>query len=200
MRVGIEQVRVMAQTVGHTLSILCLFFKEPSEEEVDESDQDCYIVVEAFFSSCLQIRCLGLDSFDFGDDPTYLTPTIMDGFRRLKSLGMIECRGNLMMIVEAALIQNLSYLTYFSPRSPSWIISAIVMKCRLLKSISLYANFQSWESIHRIVEYCRDLKKINNRDFFSYPLKKSEFDAIASLPRLKCLELKNCKIDDGAFP
>jgi hypothetical protein len=109
-QIGIDHARVIAQIVAPTLSILCLCFKEPTEEEVDESDQDCYKVVEAFFSSCLQIRCLRLDYFDFGDDPSSLS-TIKDGFRRLTSLEVVDCRGNLMMFAELAPIQDLSNLT-----------------------------------------------------------------------------------------
>jgi hypothetical protein len=75
-RIGIEHVRVMSQIVAPTFSILCLWFKEHTEIEDEESVLNCYEVVEvikAFFSSCLQIRCLRIDYFDFGDDPSSLT-------------------------------------------------------------------------------------------------------------------------------
>jgi hypothetical protein len=201
-QIGIDYIRVMAQTVARTLSSLCLRFKRPAEEEDDESDQDCYEVVEAYFSSCHEIRYLRLDYFDFGDDPFSLS-TIKDGFRRLTSLEVVDCRGNLMMFAELAPIQDLSNLTYdlegIDSSDANNIISTIAMKCRSLKDIYLYASFESWESIHKIVECCRDLEEITICDLFRHqPLKNSEFVAIASLPHLKSLDLANCLIDDGA--
>jgi hypothetical protein len=80
-RIRIEHVRGMIRILSPTLSILCLDF------EGGESDLECYEVLEAFFSSCLQIRCLRLDYFDFGDDPSSLTPMIKDGFRSFELLG-----------------------------------------------------------------------------------------------------------------
>jgi hypothetical protein len=203
-RIGIEYVRVMAQIVAPTLSILCLCFKESTDEDDDETDLDCYEVLEAFFSSCLQIRCLRLEFFDFGDDPTSFTPTIKDGFGRLKSLKVINCRGDLMMFAELAPIQYLLNLAYdleaIDSLSASDIISVISMKCRSLKSLSLYDSFESWESIHKMVEYCRELEEVTLYDFSSNQLlKKSEFVAIASLPRLESLDLSNCLINGGAL-
>jgi hypothetical protein len=200
-RIGIEHVHMMAQTVAPTLSSLFLRFVD----EDDESDLDCYEVVEVFFSSCLQIRCLRLEFFDFGDDPTFLTPTIMDGFGRLKELLLSNCQGDLIMFAELAPIQNLSKIDFvgyaIDASAASAIISAIAMKCRSLKTISLYAHFRSRESIHKIVEYCRDLEEITIVDYSLQfvAIKISEFVAIASLPRLKSLDLTNCKIDGGAI-
>jgi hypothetical protein len=197
-RIGIEHVRVMAKTVAPTLSTLRLQFDDPEEED-EESVLNCYKVLEAFFSSCLQIRCLRLDYFDFGDDPTSFTPTIKDGFGRLKALKLSNCLGNLMMIAELAPIQNLSTFNYIGVPDAIDIISAIAMKSRSLKDIHLYASFDSWESIHKIVDYCRELEEVTLYDFSRYQLlKNSEFVAIASLPRLKSLELSDCDIDVGA--
>jgi hypothetical protein len=203
--VGIDYVRVMAQTVAPTLSSLCLRFEEPSAEDVEESDLDCYEVVEAFFSRCLQIRDMRLELFDFGDDPSSLTPSIMDGLRRLKSFDVFDCRGDLLMIAEHAPIQNLSKFSFdhlggIDAAEESGIISSIAMKCRSLKSISLFAQFKTWESIHKVVECCRDLEEISLYDHSRrLPLKKSEFVAIASLPRLKSLDLNYCLVGDGAL-
>jgi hypothetical protein len=110
-RIGIDYAHVMAQIVAPSLSILCLNFQEPTEEEDEESGLNCYEVVETFFSSCLQIRDLRLGSFDFGSGPSSLTPAIMDGFVRLDSLEVVDCCGNLMMFAELSPIQNLSNLT-----------------------------------------------------------------------------------------
>jgi hypothetical protein len=202
-RIGIDHVRVMAQIVAPILSILCLNFQEPTEEEDEESDLNCYEVVEAFFSSCLQINYLRLEWFDFGDDPSSLTPSIKDGFGRLKAFNMTYCRGNLMMFAELAPIQNLSNLSFDSlgaidAAEESGIISSIAMKSRSLKSISLIAQFETWETIHKVVECCRDLEEITIGDYSNQkPLNNPEFLAIASLPRLKSLDLVNCLIDDG---
>jgi hypothetical protein len=202
-RIGIEHVRLMAKTVAPTLSTLSLQFHDPEEED-DDSDLDCYKVLETFFSICLRINDLRLEFFDFGDDPSSLTPTIMNGLRRLKSFDLFDCRGDLMMFAEHAPIQNLSDLSFNMRRidapGTSGIVSAIAMRCRSLKSIHLYAYFESWDSIHKVVEYCQDLKDFNIRDFSRrLPLKKSEFVAIASLPRLKSLDLNYCLIGDGAL-
>jgi hypothetical protein len=202
-RIGIEFIRVMAQIVAPTLSILGLEFEEPAEEDDEETDLECYTVMETFFSSCLQICHLRLAFFDFGDDPSSLIPAIKDGFRRLISLDVIACRGDLMMFAEIAPIQNLSNLAYdleaIDSSSASDIISVISMKCRSLKDIYLYASFESWESIHKIVECCRDLEEITIIDYSRHqPLKNSEFVKIASLPRLMSLDLAVCLIDDGA--
>jgi hypothetical protein len=202
-RIGIEYIRMLSPIVAPTLSILCLYFQEPAEEEDEESVLECYEVLEALFFSCLQIRCLQLHFYDFGDDPSSLTPTIKDGLRRLISLDVFDCRGDLMMFAELAPIQNLSNLAYdleaIDSSSASDIISVISMKCRSLKDIHLYASFESWESIHKIVECCRDLEEITFIDYSRHqPLKNSEFVAIASLPRLMSLNLIHCVIDIGA--
>jgi hypothetical protein len=166
-RIGIDYLCVMAQTVAPTLSILGLEFKqpaepgEPAEEDDEDTDLDCYTVVETFFASCLQIRDLRLEFFDFGDDPSSLTPAIMDGFVRLDSLDVSDCRGDLMMFADHVSIQTLSTITLnVIWKVASEIISAIAMKCRSLKRISLTARFNSWESIHKVFECCRDLEEI----------------------------------------
>jgi hypothetical protein len=206
-RIGIEYVCVMAQTVAPTLSILGLEFEEPTEEEDEELDLDCYEVLEVFFSRCIHIRALRLEFFDFGDDPSFLNPTIKDGFGRLKSLLLDGCRGDLMMFAEHIPIQNLSNIGFdmregIEASVASLIISVIAMKCRLLKGIVFFAHFMSWDNIHKIAEYCRDLEEITIVDFSRHrqPLNNSEFVAIASLPLLKSLNLTNCWIDGGAVP
>jgi hypothetical protein len=108
------------------------------------------------------------------------------------------------MFAELAPIQDLSNITYdlegIDSSDANDIISTIAIKCRSLKNISIYAYFESWESIHKIVECCRELEEITIIDYsLQQPLIKiSEFVAIASLPRLKSLDLANCLIDDGA--
>jgi hypothetical protein len=68
----------------------------------------------------------------------------------------------------------------------SGIISAIAMKW-LLKRVSLMSRFSSWESIHNVVEFCRDLDDVSFYDSSSSPLslKNSDFVAI----QLKSLDL-----------
>jgi hypothetical protein len=194
-QIRIEHVRMLSPIVAPTLSSLFLRFVD----EDDESDLDCYEIVETFFSSCLQICHLRLAFFDFGDDPSSLTPMIMEGFGRLKSLELNGCRGDLMMFPELAPIQNLSNLTYDLDAIDSSNASDVIsMKCRSLKSIVLYARFDSWDCINKIVVCCRDLEDIIIIDYSPWhPLKKSEFAAISSLPCLKSLNLGDCLIDDG---
>jgi hypothetical protein len=125
-------------------------------------------------------------------------------FGRLSSLEAVDCRGDLMMIAELAPIQDLSNLTFdlegIDSSDASDIISMIAMKGRSLKNVTLYAYFESCESIHKIVESCRDLEENTLGDYAPHhPLKTSEFLAIASLPRLKSLDLNYCLIGDGAL-
>ncbi len=69
------------------------------------------------------------------------------------------------------------------------VISSLAMKCCELKRIHLEAELFSCDIIYRIEDRTRDLA-----------LKKAEFDAIASLPRLKLLGLA-CEIEiDAASP
>jgi hypothetical protein len=202
IQVGADHVRMIAPFVASTLSTLHLKFKNPRLEEDGESDFD-YKVLELFFSLCPWIRNLGLNCFDFGNDPSSLTPTIKDGFSRLKSFQINDCYGDLRMFVEQAPIQNLSYLThgggFWDVADPSEIISAIAMKSRSLRSVCTSADLDSWDFIHSLSKYCRELEKIviwdgNN----STSISEVEFAAIASLPRLNSLEVY-CWYDDGSI-
>jgi hypothetical protein len=191
-RVGKEYTGVIAQVVAPSLSSLRLDFYKDSE---------CYEVLEIFFSSCLQIRHLRLVAFDFGDTPSSLSPMIKDGFSLLKSLGMENCCGDVIMFVEIAPIQTLSKIDFVSYGIglASEIISAIAMKCRSLKSISLLASFYSWDFIHTIFGCCREIEHITICDSFQrFAFKNSEIVAIASLPRLNLLYLVSCIIEEGA--
>jgi hypothetical protein len=206
-RVGIEYAHIMAKLVSHSLSSLILIFKEENGEDEHENVLDCYEILGVFFSRCLRICYLEIVYFDCGDDSSSLTHVIKDGFSRLKTFNLINCRGDVKMLVDQAPIHNLSKLNYNGywgmPSEKSEVILSIAMKCRALKSISLNAEFESWDCIHKVVEFCRVLEEVSlNIEDVSLlqftSLKKSEFVAIASLPRLKSLDLRSCEIEDGA--
>jgi hypothetical protein len=60
------------------------------------------------------------------------------------------------------------------------------------------SDFESWESIHKVIEHCRDLGEITISNYsFRLSLKNSVIVEIASLPRLESLDLNNCLIDGG---
>jgi hypothetical protein len=107
------------------------------------------------------------------------------------------------MFFEHAPIQNLSTLFFdgaeMSAVSANEIISSIAIKCPRLKNITLAAHFDSWESIHTVVEYCRDLEQFDLHNYSPSELKRPEFVLISSLPLLESLDFKNCQIEDGAI-
>jgi hypothetical protein len=67
---------------------------------------------------------------DFGDEPSSLTPTIMDGFGRLKSLGINNCRGDTMLFAELAPIQNLSKFSLDLGKNPPRIEVGLSLQLR----------------------------------------------------------------------
>jgi hypothetical protein len=80
------------------------------------------------------------------------------------------------------------------------IISAFATGYRTLVDVKLFAELGSSASLLKLVESCLDLEIIDLRPRENVlMLKRSDILAIASLPRLKTLDLGNCRMADKAF-
>jgi hypothetical protein len=198
-QVGVEHIASII-SVAPTLSSLALQMGDDNE---DLSPTYCYGILEYFFSECPRIRNLKLLYFDFGDDLASLTSTIKSGFTRLNSLVLIHCGGDLVMFAENAPIPKLSKISYWSNEDDTKIafISTLAMNSHALKSISIDASrVDSWECIHKIVEFCRNLEILSISDYsfrpppLKHPLVLADLKAISTLPLLKSLNLFQCWI------
>jgi hypothetical protein len=190
-----KYISLLVPLVGPFLSSLDLGFG-------GEDSTDCYEVLDVFFESCGGIRNLRLISFDFGDDPSLIYKPIKDGMSRLRQLDFLECVGDIRMFVENTPIANLQYLTYESGLDGSEeyeIVSALTWSYRNMKSIDLFANFESSASFLKIAEYCRDIENIKFADKGEeLLLERSDILAISSLHQLSSLKIYRCKMADEA--
>jgi hypothetical protein len=197
--VGIDYILMMSRVVALTLSSLILCFIDQD----DHQSSVCYDVLGEFLSQCDGIRNLRLEYFDFGDDLTAISQTVKDGLSRLKQFDMLYCQGDIRMFVENAPIPNLKILYYVSDREAAEeeeIISSLATNYRTLVSVNLNANFDSSASLLKIVECCRDLSSVIFGDSgSSLMLKRSDILAVASLPRLKSLDIGGCYFRDDAL-
>jgi hypothetical protein len=66
-----------------------------------------YAILDKFFSSCAEIRTLKLSYFGFGVDPASMTQVIKKGFSLLRQLSLVDCNGNIGLLLEGILIPNL---------------------------------------------------------------------------------------------
>jgi hypothetical protein len=151
-----EYIDRIAQYVAPTLTSLLLLCG-------DQDPSDCYETLEVFLSRCDGIRNLRLYYFDFGTDPTSITPAIKNGMSRLRQLDLIECLGDIRMFVETNPIHKLQILFYQSNREAGeedQIISSLASSYKTLKSVHLYVKFESPASLLKIVECCRDLESL----------------------------------------
>jgi hypothetical protein len=68
-----------------------------------------------------------------------------------------------------------------------------------LTNVTLFAKFESSSSLLKIVKYCRDLEKLAIGDEGGgVELERSDILAIASLPRLKYLDIGACYLADNS--
>jgi hypothetical protein len=162
-----------------------------------------YAILDQFFSQCHRIRNLKLQDFDFGDDPSFISQTIKDGFYRLSQLSIVECRGDLKMFVESVPIANLlSFIIEIFGETDvdSDIVSAVAINFPFIKRLRLNDHYISSAILLKFVECCREIEEISfdegsGRDVLE--LIRSDIEAIASLLRLKSLNI-NCRITDDA--
>jgi hypothetical protein len=165
----------------------------------------CYDALDALFIQCDGIRNLRLEYFDFGDDPTTISQPVKDGFGRLRQLELVECRGDIRMFVKNTPISNLKILYYESDREAAEeeeIITAIASIYRSLVNVKLFANFESSASFLKVLECCRGLERFvfSEEEGGVVLLKRSDILAVASLPRLKSLDITACIFGDLALP
>jgi hypothetical protein len=159
--IGIKYINIIAQFAASTLFNLTLWWFK--DQDVYRSSE-CFEALSAFLNRCDGIRNLKLVYFDFGYDPTAISQAVKDGVCRLNQLDLLNCRGDIRMFVENAPIPNLKILRYDSPREAEedyGIISAIATSYRTLVSVRHIARFESSASLLKIVEYCRDLERVN---------------------------------------
>jgi hypothetical protein len=196
--VGVERLQMLARAVAPSLSSLSLVFYDG---EATLPSLDCYAVLEVVFLVCSRIRShLRFEGFDFGDDLALISPLIKEGFGRLERLDLIECQGDVRMFVEAVPIHNLQKLRFESDREDdSAIVMSIAEKYQFLMAIRLSINLDSSAAILKVFDSCRDLETVilSLRDL---RLESSDIKALASLPRLKFLDVGFCKMADEAFP
>jgi hypothetical protein len=112
-------------------------------------------------------------------------------FGRLSSLGLQFCLGDIRMFIETAPILNLQSLFYHSDRGvgeDDEIVSAIASSYRTVTSFDSLADFESSASLLKIVECCRDLKKLAFLGMGgNLVMGHSDILAISPLPRLRSI-------------
>jgi hypothetical protein len=159
-----------------------------------------YVALDQFFSQCVGIRNLRNYYFYFKDDPSYITQNIKDGFYRLSRLSIVECRGDLRMFVVSVPIPNLRSFCNerFRNSGEEDIVSAVAISYPTIKRLHLNDAYDSSVTLLKFVECCRDIEELSFVDWSGdVELKRSDIEAIASLPRLKLLNT-NCRITDDA--
>jgi hypothetical protein len=187
------------------LSIAC--YASPTLTSIkldfDESVDEYYFALKYILNNCRGIRHLQLTGFDVGGDladrDDDILRVIKDGLSRLTRLNLIQCRGNLVSLVEQNDIPNNRSLNYEtsgdSAQESEEIIMAVALKYPTLTSIRLEAEFDSSASLLKLIECCPDLEKlvyVNKGG--NLVLSRSD---ILSLRRLKSLDI-DCLIEDDA--
>jgi hypothetical protein len=183
----IEQIPLIAQIVGHSLSSLDI--------NLQCDYPRCYEILECFFTQCQWLRNLKLFEFDFDDDPVPLSFEV--GFSRLKQLHLIGCFGDVALFIESIHIPNLNSFSFPGYYVESFVNAAGLNYGRSIKDLRL-SMFVSSENIIKIVRGCPLLERL--AFFMDAKFSISDMSAIASLPRLRYLEFRSCRaVADGAF-
>jgi hypothetical protein len=158
-----------------------------------------YEIANSFFLNCRRIHSFNLCGVDFGDDTNVFTPSIKEGFGRLKELDLVHCDG-VRMFIENVPFRGLKELTYdsYAIDDVEEIISFVAMNCPALKRIEILAMLDSSASILKIAKCCRDIES-----FYIYGrrlrLEKTDVKAIASLPRLNYLNIRAVEMSSEAL-
>jgi hypothetical protein len=195
--VSIENALLLAQIAAPSLSILNLGFRVGIPFP---TSLDCYAALDVFFKYCPRIKSLILSWFNFGDDPESISPTIKEGFGRLKKLDLTFCSGDILMSMDAAPIRDLRDLIFCACSvGDSCFIEEIAENCRALTSIYICDDVYSSASFLKVTKVCRDIERITlDIGDEGLLLESSDFEAFASLPRLKYLDIKCCIMTEQA--
>jgi hypothetical protein len=183
-------VPILSRSLSPTLHTLDLDFEEEEESGV------CYSILDEFFSQCQGIRNLKLQGFDFGDDHAHISQNISDGFYRLSQLSLEWCRGDLRMFVVSVPIPNLRSFGNFYWFGNRDISMSVAINYPTIERLLLSDDYDSSATLLKFVECCRGIEELS---FFSDEMKltRSDIEAIASLPRLKSLNIR-CRIAEDA--
>jgi hypothetical protein len=170
----------------------------PTLHTLDISFAD-YEILDQFFSHCRGIRNLKLQYFDFGDDLALISQTIKGGFYQLSQLSLLLCRGDLRMFVVSVPILNLlsfSIDSFGETIKENNMCLDVALNCPMIKRLYLDDYYTNSTTLLKIVESCRDIEELS---FVSddIGLIQSDFEAFASLPRLKSLYIDCRIVGDG---
>jgi hypothetical protein len=191
-----EYIPILARLVSTTLRTLELRF------DGERGSASHYATLDQFFSQCHGIRNLKLRFFEFGDDPSFISQTIKEGFYRLSQLSLRACRGDLRMFVVSVPILNLLSFSnaYFEMGfEGSDIVQAVAINYPTIKRLHLDDEYSSSATLLlKFVDCCRDIEELSFVDWSGdVELKRSDIEAIASLPRLKSLNIDFEIADDA---
>jgi hypothetical protein len=188
--VGIDNATVLAQIVAPSLSILGLeLYTFDSKAALPSLES--YAIAEVFFLNCLKIRSLSLFGFNFGDDPVAVSPTIKEGFGRLRRLCFDDCRGDISKFVENTPICDLQYVRIWEVDNyavdSTECVKMIAESYRTIINFDLDTCYISTPSLLKIVECCPNVEQLSFNTITESVLQRSDIEALASLSRLKNL-------------
>jgi hypothetical protein len=155
-------VLLVAQYAAHTLASLKFSFDVRARPASS-------FALHHLLSDCERIRHLELTGFDVGDDFAVQDEDVLrgikDGLSRLTRLDLIQCRGNILSLVEQTEIPNLQEFGYFArggdtAQESENIIMAVALKYRTLSGIRLDAEFDSSVGLLKVIERCPDLESL----------------------------------------
>jgi hypothetical protein len=195
-----ENATLLAQKVAPSLSSLNLQLYA-DEDGLALPSTDCYSILEVFFLRCRWIRSLILDVFDFGVDPLAISSSVKEGFGRLTKLDLSDCHGNIRMFVENTPIRDLRKLrfeSYLGEDGDADVIVAIAKNYPTVTSIDIIAALTSSYPLLNIFNGFRVLENLAFYCRGALELESSDIKAIASLPLLKFLDIRHCKMTDKA--
>ena len=134
-----------------------------------------------------------------------MSQNIRDGFSRLRQLDLDCYRGNLAAFIDQIAIPNLRLVKLYSQSLTvaavnNDILNAVALNFCYITKIDIRAQIASTDCLLKIVEGCRGLETLKLKTFDDLCLELDDVKAIATLPRLKLLEIAGgCVFGDGAL-
>jgi hypothetical protein len=150
-----EDVVLLARFVAPSITIIHLDFYLDYPLESCYSSSESFEILEAFFLYCRGIRALHLEYFDVGEDLDAFSPSIKEGFSRLKKLKMIYY----LMLVENMPIYDLQDLA-FGPDRFEYDEYEKIINYRCLHKIHLNTSHDPSLFLPKLVEYCQKLEEV----------------------------------------